>query len=98
MVGKEFTDGLHRRGDGNFRRTAENTCRDQRERDGFAFVFHGKPKGIFIAIGQLLALPFLPVLPNRAHGMDNVFRRELEPGGDECRSRGDVPNFLPLGN
>jgi len=72
--------------------------------DGLQPLFRGESKTIPIRRGQQLNFAVSPILPNRPHGMDDIFRRQPAsrcdhrlPGGATALAVTDGPAFFQNG-
>ncbi len=97
MLLQEVADGLHGRGDGDVRRTAENPGRDQREGYRVAIMCLCKRKRILVACSQELTLSVTAAPPDWAYRVDDRLGRQPVPRRDEGRAGGNIANLLPCG-
>lgn len=56
---------------------AINSSTDAWKSNRLAMVFLCKEEGIFITVGKFFGLPFLPVIPNGSHGMNDKLRGQF---------------------
>src|SRR5690606_6827647 len=56
----------------------------ERNRYGFAFMFHGQSQGIQVTVAKQLSLAMAAATPYRPDGVDYVLCREPACAGDDC--------------
>ena len=82
MRGEERPDRLRRDPGGGVRRVAVDPAADRRERDRFAPPLRRGGQRVAVAGGEPLGFAVPPAVPDRADGVNDPLRRQVEAGRD----------------